>query len=114
MQTCASGVARCCVFGCVIIRGPWETVPSSCGLWWSNGESQRMRVPRRIRVFSGVAAALAVCIWAGAALAGGPGDVYNDFVADGKLSCNHSRGDLEAAAGGGLQPLDDGLAYVWG
>ena len=28
------------------------------------------------------------------AYAGGPGDVYNDFAADGKLSCNHSRADL--------------------
>ena len=28
------------------------------------------------------------------AYAGGPGEVYNDFAADGKLSCNHSRADL--------------------
>jgi cobalamin biosynthesis Mg chelatase CobN len=26
-----------------------------------------------------------------AAYAGGPGDVYNDYAQDGKLSCNHSR-----------------------
>jgi hypothetical protein len=30
------------------------------------------------------------------AYAGGPGDVYNDFAADGKLSCNHSSADLRA------------------
>ena len=30
------------------------------------------------------------------AYAGGPGDVYNDFAQDGKLSCNHSRADLRA------------------
>jgi hypothetical protein len=29
-----------------------------------------------------------------AAYAGGPDDVYNDFAADGKLSCSHSRADL--------------------
>jgi hypothetical protein len=28
------------------------------------------------------------------AYAGGPGDVYNDYAQDGKLSCNHSRADL--------------------
>jgi cobalamin biosynthesis Mg chelatase CobN len=32
----------------------------------------------------------------GVAHAGGPGDVYNDFAQDGKLSCNHSRADLLA------------------
>src|ERR671935_584855 len=32
----------------------------------------------------------------GVADAGGPGDVYNDFAQDGKLSCNHSRADLLA------------------
>ena len=32
----------------------------------------------------------------GVAYAGGPGDVYNDFAQDGKLSCNHSRADLRA------------------
>jgi hypothetical protein len=31
-----------------------------------------------------------------AAHAGGPGDVYSDFAQDGKLSCNHSRADLES------------------
>jgi hypothetical protein len=41
-------------------------------------------------------AALFACTWAAAAWAGGPGDIYNDFAADGKLSCNHSRADLEA------------------
>jgi hypothetical protein len=37
------------------------------------------------------------CATATAAYAGGPGDVYTDFAQDGKLSCNHSRDDLEAA-----------------
>jgi hypothetical protein len=37
------------------------------------------------------------CATASAAYAGGPGDVYTDFAQDGKLSCNHSRDDLEAA-----------------
>src|ERR671936_2024464 len=32
----------------------------------------------------------------GVAYAGGPGDVYNDFAQHGKLSCNHSRRDLQA------------------
>src|ERR671930_800943 len=32
----------------------------------------------------------------GVAHASGPGDVYNDFAQDGKLSCNHSRADLLA------------------
>jgi hypothetical protein len=31
-----------------------------------------------------------------AAMGGGPGDVYNDYAADGVLSCNHPRSDLEA------------------
>ena len=37
------------------------------------------------------------CAIAPAAYASGPGDVYTDFAQDGKLSCNHSRSDLEAA-----------------
>jgi hypothetical protein len=37
------------------------------------------------------------CVTASAAYAGGPGDVYTDFAQDGKLSCNHSRSDLESA-----------------
>ena len=40
-------------------------------------------------------AAACACVTS-VAYAGGPGDVYNDFAADGKLSCNHSRADLEA------------------
>jgi hypothetical protein len=38
----------------------------------------------------------------GVAYAGGSGDVYNDFAQDGKLSCNHSRGDLQAVLRSGL------------
>jgi hypothetical protein len=37
---------------------------------------------------------VAVCAVTGAAYAGGPGDVYSDFVQDGVLSCNHTRSDL--------------------
>src|SRR5919204_4679589 len=37
------------------------------------------------------------CTLPSAALAGGPGDVYTDFAQDGKLSCNHSPADLDAA-----------------
>ena len=44
-----------------------------------------------------LAAIVAACVWAAGAYAGGPGDVYNDFAADGVLSCNHSRADLVAA-----------------
>jgi hypothetical protein len=36
-------------------------------------------------------------VTASAAQAGGPGAVYTDFAQDGKLSCGHSRADLEAA-----------------
>jgi hypothetical protein len=50
------------------------------------------------RFASAAAVALAAAIAAGGAAAGGgPGGVYNDFVHDGKLSCNHSHADLEAA-----------------
>jgi hypothetical protein len=45
-------------------------------------------------------ASLAAIVVAGACAAGasaaGPGDVYNDYVQDGALSCNHSRADLAA------------------
>jgi hypothetical protein len=44
-----------------------------------------------------LAAIVAACVWATGASAGGPGDVYNDYAADGVLSCNHSRADLVAA-----------------
>jgi hypothetical protein len=40
---------------------------------------------------------LVACATASAAYAGGPGDVYTDVAQDGRLSCNHSRADLEAA-----------------
>src|SRR6187551_2306676 len=44
-----------------------------------------------------VVVVLALCVTASTSYAGGPGAVYTDFVQDGKLSCNHSRSDLEAA-----------------
>jgi hypothetical protein len=46
------------------------------------------------RVRASLAALVAACVWAAGAYAGGPGDVYNDYAADGVLSCNHSRADL--------------------
>jgi hypothetical protein len=39
---------------------------------------------------------LLACFFPAMAHAGGPGDVYSDFVRDGKLSCNHSRADLNS------------------
>ena len=50
-----------------------------------------------MRARASLAAIVAACVWAAGAYAGGPGDVYNDFAADGVLSCNHSRADLVAA-----------------
>jgi hypothetical protein len=38
---------------------------------------------------------LGACV-SGVAYAGGPSDVYNEFAQHGKLSCNHSRRDLQA------------------
>ena len=49
------------------------------------------------RARASLAAVVAACVWAAGAYAGGPGDVYNDYAADGVLSCNHSRADLIAA-----------------
>jgi hypothetical protein len=43
-----------------------------------------------------VAVVVAFACLAAVARAGGPGDVYNDYAQDGKLSCNHSRADLRA------------------
>jgi hypothetical protein len=51
---------------------------------------------RRSASLAAVVAALAMS--AGAAHAGGgPGAVYSDYAQDQKLSCNHSRADLEGA-----------------
>jgi hypothetical protein len=49
-----------------------------------------------VRARTSLAAAILVAsaYVSGVAYAGGPGDVYNDFASDGKLSCNHSRADL--------------------
>jgi hypothetical protein len=49
------------------------------------------------RTRASLAAIVAACVWAAGASAGGPGDVYNDYAADGVLSCHHSRADLVAA-----------------
>jgi hypothetical protein len=49
-----------------------------------------------MRKRASLAAIVAACVWAAGAYAGGPGDVYNDYAADGVLSCNHSRADLLA------------------
>jgi hypothetical protein len=44
---------------------------------------------------------------------GGPGAVYNDFAQDGKLSCNHSRADLEAVLrSGSLNQYGDPLTLA--
>ena len=48
------------------------------------------------RTRASLAAIVTACVWAAGAYAGGPGDVYNDYAADGVLSCNHSRADLVA------------------
>ena len=48
------------------------------------------------RARASLAAIVAACVWAAGAYAGGPGDVYNDYAADGVLSCKHSRADLVA------------------
>jgi hypothetical protein len=50
-----------------------------------------------VRALTSLATVVVACACVtSVAYAGGPGDVYNDFAADGKLSCNHSRADLEA------------------
>jgi hypothetical protein len=50
-------------------------------------------VRARTRLVAAILVASA-CISGVAYGGGGPGGVYNDFAADGKLSCNHSRADL--------------------
>jgi hypothetical protein len=55
------------------------------------------------------------CGWAAgvAHAGGGPGAVYNDFAQDGKLSCNHSRADLEAVLrSGSLNQYGDPLTLA--
>jgi cobalamin biosynthesis Mg chelatase CobN len=43
----------------------------------------------------------------------GPGDVYNDFVQDGKLNCNHSRADLEGVLrSGSINQYGDPLTLM--
>jgi cobalamin biosynthesis Mg chelatase CobN len=54
-----------------------------------------------VRARASLVATVAFAFFAGLAYAGGPGDVYNDFVQDGKLSCNHSRSDLLAVVRSG-------------
>jgi hypothetical protein len=60
-----------------------------------------------------LAAVFVACVCTGAAWAGGPGDVYNDYAADGKLSCNHSRADLVAVLrSGSLNQYGDPLTLA--
>ena len=60
------------------------------------------------RTRASLVAIVAACVWAAGAQAGGPGDVYNDFAADGVLSCNHSRADLvNAIRSGSLNQYGD-------
>jgi hypothetical protein len=66
----------------------------------------------RTRASLAAVVAAYACGWAtGVAHAGGgPGAVYNDFAQDGKLSCNHSRADLEAVLrSGSLNQYGDPL-----
>src|SRR3954454_13637525 len=56
--------------------------------------AQQGRPPGRMLIRSSLIAGLAL-ILVPAAMGGGPGDVYNDYAADGVLSCNHPRSDLE-------------------
>jgi hypothetical protein len=60
-----------------------------------------------------LAAVIGAGVWATGAWAGGPGNVYNDFAADGKLSCNHSRADLGAVLrSGSLNQYGDPLTLA--
>jgi hypothetical protein len=53
------------------------------------------------------------CAAGAAYAAGGPGAVYNDFAADGVLSCNHSRADLVAVLrSGSLNQYGDPLTLA--
>jgi cobalamin biosynthesis Mg chelatase CobN len=66
-----------------------------------------------MRTRASLAAILAACLWAAAAHAGGPGDVYNDYAQDGRLSCNHSRADLVAVLrSGSLNQYGDPLTLA--
>jgi hypothetical protein len=49
-----------------------------------------------MRTRTSLVAVLAAAGWASAALAAGPGQIYNDYVRDGHLSCSYSRGELES------------------
>jgi hypothetical protein len=50
-----------------------------------------------MRARASLALIVLVCALASAAYAsGGPGAVYSEFVSTGKVSCSHSRADLEA------------------
>jgi hypothetical protein len=66
-----------------------------------------------MRTRASVAAIVGACactLATGAQASGGPGAVYNDFAQDGKLSCNHSRADLEAVLrSGSLNQYGDPL-----
>jgi hypothetical protein len=69
------------------------------------------------RTRASLAAIVAACACAAttgvAHAGGGPGPVYNDFVRDGVLSCNHSRGDLEAVLrSGSLNQYGDPLTLA--
>jgi hypothetical protein len=70
-----------------------------------------------MRTRASLAAIVAVCVCASATdvarADGGPGAVYNDFAQDGKLSCNHSRADLEAVLrSGALNQYGDPLTLA--
>ena len=69
----------------------------------------------RARASLAAIVAACACAWAtGSAYAGGgPGAVYNDFAQDGRLSCNHSRADLESVLrSGSLNQYGDPLTLA--
>jgi hypothetical protein len=66
-----------------------------------------------MRTRASLAAVVAACAWAAGAAAGGPGDVYNDYAQDGRLSCNHSHAELEAVLrSGSLNQYGDPLTLA--
>jgi hypothetical protein len=66
-----------------------------------------------MRTRASLAAVVAAFAWAAGAYAGGPGDVYSDYAQDGRLSCNHSRADLEAVLhSGSLNQYGDPLTLA--
>jgi hypothetical protein len=67
----------------------------------------------RVRIRLAAIVVAFACLTGVARAGGGPGAVYNDFAQDGKLSCNHSRADLEAVLrSGSLNQYGDPLTLA--